>query len=366
MVVAADDGVMPQTREHAAVLARARRRRRASWRSRRPTSPTRRARARRRRSCCRAPRSSPVAAPRGEGLDELRAALDRVAAALPGPQRRRGALRLHVDRSFTIRGAGTVVTGTLWAGSRGARRRGARSCPSGRRARVRSVAGPRRAGRAGRGRPAGRAQPRRASSRDEVGARRRGGRGRRTARPASASTSPLAWVTPDARPDGGTRVARPPRHARDARPARGARRPLLPAPARAAARAGPRRPARDPLAGAAGHARRRRRARPRPAPARPVAATCSPGSRAWSAASRNPSSRRRRPSREPAAARPLTPAALALEERLKRRRPRAADPTIDAGELAALRAHGRIVRLGRDMHLHRDALADVARTRASR
>ena len=32
MVVAADDGVMPQTREHAAVLRGARRRERASWR----------------------------------------------------------------------------------------------------------------------------------------------------------------------------------------------------------------------------------------------------------------------------------------------------------------------------------------------
>ena len=32
MVIAADDGVMPQTREHAAVLRRARRRRAAWWR----------------------------------------------------------------------------------------------------------------------------------------------------------------------------------------------------------------------------------------------------------------------------------------------------------------------------------------------
>ena len=79
----------------------------------------------------------PVAAPRGEGLDELRAALDRVAAALPG-RSGGGALRLHVDRSFTIRGAGTVVTGTLWEGA-AARGDEVRILPSGRSARVRSV-----------------------------------------------------------------------------------------------------------------------------------------------------------------------------------------------------------------------------------
>ena len=55
---------------------------------------------------------------------------------------------------------------------------------------------------------------------------------------------------------------------------------------------------------------------------------------------------------------PLTPAALALEERL---RAAGHEPPLDtelpAEELAALRAHGRIIRLGRGMHIHRDALA---------
>ena len=45
---------------------------------------------------------------------------------------------LHVDRSFTIHGAGTVVTGTLWSGSLGAGDR-VTLLPSGRRARVRSA-----------------------------------------------------------------------------------------------------------------------------------------------------------------------------------------------------------------------------------
>jgi selenocysteine-specific elongation factor len=54
----------------------------------------------------------------GEGLDELRAAL----AATASAQEHAGSdapTRLYVDRSFTLRGIGTVVTGTLWSGSIG-------------------------------------------------------------------------------------------------------------------------------------------------------------------------------------------------------------------------------------------------------
>jgi selenocysteine-specific elongation factor len=54
----------------------------------------------------------------GDGLDELRAALAR--AAEGAEQRRRaGPTRLYVDRVFTLRGVGTVLTGTLWSGSIG-------------------------------------------------------------------------------------------------------------------------------------------------------------------------------------------------------------------------------------------------------
>ncbi|HET6877905.1 MAG TPA: selenocysteine-specific translation elongation factor [Jatrophihabitans sp.] len=50
------------------------------------------------------------------GLAELREALEQLAARLPQPDA--GArVRLWVDRSFTVRGSGTVVTGTLGAGS---------------------------------------------------------------------------------------------------------------------------------------------------------------------------------------------------------------------------------------------------------
>jgi selenocysteine-specific elongation factor len=52
----------------------------------------------------------------GTGLTELRATLDRVLAQLPAPETA-ARLRLWVDRSFTITGAGTVVTGTLVAGT---------------------------------------------------------------------------------------------------------------------------------------------------------------------------------------------------------------------------------------------------------
>jgi selenocysteine-specific elongation factor len=55
---------------------------------------------------------------------------------------------------------------------------------------------------------------------------------------------------------------------------------------------------------------------------------------------------------------PLSPAALALEAELRAagwEPPAGGDPAL----LAALRAHGRAVRLGRDMHVHPDALAAV-------
>ena len=52
----------------------------------------------------------------GAGLDDLRAALADVLAALPPPDPDAD-VRLWVDRRFTVRGAGTVVTGTLPAGT---------------------------------------------------------------------------------------------------------------------------------------------------------------------------------------------------------------------------------------------------------
>jgi selenocysteine-specific elongation factor len=145
LVVAADDGVMPQTREHVAVLellqvpagvvaltktdlvgeeecalARAEL---AELLDGGPYACT---------------PVVEVSATRGTGVEELRTRLDSVAAETARPRPGTGPARLHVDRSFSLRGIGTVVTGTLWAGSL-ARGDEVRVEPGGRRARVRGV-----------------------------------------------------------------------------------------------------------------------------------------------------------------------------------------------------------------------------------
>ena len=137
MTVAADDGVMPQTREHAAVM-------RALGISTGVVAVTKSDVANPETAAIEAGELLPdavvvaVSARTGEGLDELRAALDQVAAPIHSRAEQNGHPRLHIDRAFTIRGAGTVVTGTLWAGSIG---RGDELAllPAGRRARVRGV-----------------------------------------------------------------------------------------------------------------------------------------------------------------------------------------------------------------------------------
>ncbi len=59
-----------------------------------------------------------VSAKTGAGLEELRAALGRVVREV-GPASADAPARLWIDRSFTLHGIGTVVTGTLWSGSVG-------------------------------------------------------------------------------------------------------------------------------------------------------------------------------------------------------------------------------------------------------
>jgi selenocysteine-specific elongation factor len=58
----------------------------------------------------------PVGVPTGEGLDDLRAALGRLAGSVPAATDR-GRPRLWIDRSFAAKGSGTVVTGVLAGGS---------------------------------------------------------------------------------------------------------------------------------------------------------------------------------------------------------------------------------------------------------
>jgi selenocysteine-specific elongation factor len=78
-----------------------------------------------------------VSAKTGAGLEELRGALTRAAGQVEHAHADRPA-RLWIDRSFTLRGIGTVVTGTLWSGSVGAGDQ-LRLEPAGRDVRVRSV-----------------------------------------------------------------------------------------------------------------------------------------------------------------------------------------------------------------------------------
>src|SRR4051812_29833668 len=116
LCVAADDGVMPQTREHMAVL-------RGLGVTDGVIAITKADVGEPELAAEEAVELVPgvpvvhVSALRRTGLEELLAALGDVAARLPSRSSDGGPTRLHVDRSFTLRGIGTVVTGTLWAGS---------------------------------------------------------------------------------------------------------------------------------------------------------------------------------------------------------------------------------------------------------
>ena len=137
LCIAADDGVMPQTREHVAVL-------RALGVKRGVMAIT--------KSDLIEPdlaieeatellpgvQAVPVAAPTAAGLDDLLAALDREAGAIAGRSEADGPVRLHVDRSFTLKGIGTVVTGTLWSGRLAAHER-VQVLPQRRGVRIRSI-----------------------------------------------------------------------------------------------------------------------------------------------------------------------------------------------------------------------------------
>jgi selenocysteine-specific elongation factor len=81
-----------------------------------------------------------VSAKTGEALDELRAALARAADTLQQSVATEAEepARLFVDRAFTLRGIGTVATGTLWSGSIGPGDE-LRVVPAGLDVRVRSV-----------------------------------------------------------------------------------------------------------------------------------------------------------------------------------------------------------------------------------
>ena len=116
LVVAADDGVMPQTREHATILDLLDVRRGAIALTKIDRAdPMRRAAVMEQaQSLFPGAPMFPVSSITGEGIDTLRAYLAQ--AAPEGPAAAPGNFRLAIDRAFTLPGAGIVVTGTVFAG----------------------------------------------------------------------------------------------------------------------------------------------------------------------------------------------------------------------------------------------------------
>lgn len=58
----------------------------------------------------------PVSVETGQGLDELRNELEKLLSEIPERETGSG-FRLPIDRSFTVKGIGTVVTGSVWSGT---------------------------------------------------------------------------------------------------------------------------------------------------------------------------------------------------------------------------------------------------------
>ena len=144
LVVAADDGPMPQTEEHLAILDLLGIPRGAVVITKIDRVETTRV-----AQICTAAAALvegttlegapviPVSALVGTGMDALRSHLAGIADALP-ERSPRGGFRLAIDRSFTLPGAGLVVTGAVFSG---VVRTGdtVRLTPSGREARVRGI-----------------------------------------------------------------------------------------------------------------------------------------------------------------------------------------------------------------------------------
>ncbi|HEX6548627.1 MAG TPA: selenocysteine-specific translation elongation factor [Candidatus Dormibacteraeota bacterium] len=119
LVVAADEGVMPQTVEHLEIVDLLEIDRGLAVLTKKDLVDeewlalvSEELRAALSRTSLKQAEVLPVSAVSGEGLDELRARLDALLDHTP-PRDDRGRPRLPIDRVFTISGFGTVVTGTL-------------------------------------------------------------------------------------------------------------------------------------------------------------------------------------------------------------------------------------------------------------
>ena len=358
MVVAADDGVMPQTVEHAAVLTALGVTDGVVAITKADVAGPGPAAEAARELMGGDVEVVPCSGRTGMGVPDVAAALDRVVARVASRAGADGETVLHVDRSFTIRGAGTVVTGTLWSGSV-ARGDVLTLLPRDMPVRVRGVQV--------HDEPVERAEAGQRVALNLAGLDRRAvGRGDVLAAPGAVTPSTVLDASLDLR-DAHNAMRVHVHHGTREAPARLAslgdglwqlrlERPVL-------ARRGDRVVVRsvappDTLGGGIvlePHARRhgprpdfvarlerlrRGEPEPEPAPAEPAAA-------AESAA--------------PAGLQ-LSAAALALEERLRaagHEPPSEADLGDAAAEIPALREAGRAVRVGRSMYAHPDAIADV-------
>jgi selenocysteine-specific elongation factor len=123
LVVAADDGPMPQTREHLDIIELLGIRHAAVALTKtdvvdaeRSTNAAKEIRTLLDGTSFADAPVFPVAATTGSGIAELRAWLDELSATL-NAREARGGFRLAVDRCFTLGGIGTVVTGTAFSGA---------------------------------------------------------------------------------------------------------------------------------------------------------------------------------------------------------------------------------------------------------
>ena len=144
LVIAADDGVMPQTREHLAIIDLLGLQRGVVALNKcdlvaddQIAAVSRDVEMALAGTGLQGSAIVPVSAVTGKGLPRLTQHVD-AAAATPSQRSKEGLFRLAVDRSFTLQGLGTVVTGTVLSGSVRVDDRVVVS-PSGLEARVRSI-----------------------------------------------------------------------------------------------------------------------------------------------------------------------------------------------------------------------------------
>lgn len=357
MTIAADDGVMPQTLEHAAVLRALRIEHGVVAVTKSDLADPATAVLAAAELLPGASAVVPVSARTGAGLDELRAALDDAAANVQS-RSQSGPVRMHVDRVFTIRGAGTVVTGTLWSGEIG-RGDALELLPAEKRVRVRGVQVHDKA-------------VERAAAGQRVAVNLTGVRVEDVDR-GNVLAGPEAGLRPTFRIDAdlsieaehGDRVQI--HHGTRESPARlawlGGRFWQVRLEQQLVAARGDRFVVRqiappDTLGGGVvldAHPRRH-------GPSREVLARLERLARGGSADFSGPHDPKTRPREEEVPRVELSPSALALEQRLK---DAGFEPPLDvehdAEDLAALRAAGRAVRVSKALHYHPDVLADIRR-----